>query len=227
MTTKIRTQTQLYDRLSEEIAWRRKELIYIKSVIEKNRYTAIINTLIRSGIPILYAHWEGFVKNAATSYIEFVARQNLKYEELACNFIALAMKTKLKNAQESNKSTIFVEVANFFRTGLSEKCYMQWENAVNTQSNLSSVIFKDIICCLGLDYSIYETKEKLIDEKLLRSRNEIAHGKELLIDYEQYIELHDEVINLINLFFNQIDNAASTKSYLHKNYASVHLTSTP
>ena len=79
--TKIRTVSQLSDKLSEEIAWRKKELIYIKSLIEKNRYKSVESTLIRSGTALLYAHWEGFIKNAATSYVEFVARQNLKYSE--------------------------------------------------------------------------------------------------------------------------------------------------
>jgi hypothetical protein len=47
----------------------------------------------------------------------------------------------------------------------------------------------------------------------LRTRNEVAHGQYLLIGYQQYVSLHDEVLGLIQLFFNQVDNAASMAAY--------------
>jgi hypothetical protein len=195
--------------------------------------------LLRSGTAILYAHWEGFVKNAATSYVEFVARQNLKYSELAPNFLALAVKKQLNEAQGSHRAVIFTKVVDFLITGLESKCLnqryeptgqapagispqgagnepkeIQWDDAIKTQSNLSSEVLKDIICILGLDYSLYETKEKIIDETLLRSRNEIAHGQYLLIGFDQYMELHHEIISLMDLFRDQIENAAISKYYL-------------
>lgn len=213
MTDKIRTLTQLIDKLDEEIAWRKKELIYIKTLAEKNRYKSTSDALLRSGITILYAHWEGFIKSAATLYLEFVARQNLKYDELTANFLAVAIKKKLSEAHETYKAIVFTKVAEFFVSGLSEKCSIQWEETIKT-SNLNSDILRDITCMLGLDYSKYETKEKEIDESLLRSRNEIAHGKYLLIDFDQYIKLHYEMINLMDLFKSQIENAAASKAYL-------------
>jgi hypothetical protein len=211
--TKIRTVSQLSDQLSEEIAWRKKELIYIKTLIEKNRYQTVQSTLLRSGTAILYAHWEGFVKNAATSYVEFVARQNLKYSELAPNFLALAVKRQLNEAQSSHRAVIFTKVVDFLITGLESKCLIQWDDAIKTQSNLNSEVLRDIVCILGLDYSLYETKEKIIDETLLRSRNEIAHGQYLLIEFDQYMELHHEIISLMDLFRDQIENAAISKTY--------------
>ncbi|KGF72367.1 hypothetical protein DO97_09135 [Neosynechococcus sphagnicola sy1] len=212
--TKIRTISQLSDQLSEEIAWRKKELIYIKTLVEKNKYRTVQSTLLRSGTAILYAHWEGFVKNAATSYVEFVARQNLKCSELAPNFLALAVKKQLNEAQGSYRAVIFTKVVDFLITGLESKCLIQWDDAIKTQSNLNSEVLKDIICILGLDYSLYETKEKIIDETLLRSRNEIAHGQYLLMEFDQYIELHHEIISLMDLFRDQIENAAISKAYL-------------
>lgn len=69
---------------------------------------------------------------------------------------------------------------------------------------------------LGLDYSPYATKEKIIDERLLGLRNNIAHGKYLTIDLRDYLELHSEVITMLNTFRNQIDNSANTQSYLRR-----------
>jgi hypothetical protein len=213
---KIRTVSQLNDQLSQEIAWRKKELIYIKTLIEKKNSKTVQDTLLRGGITILYAHWEGFVKNAATSYVEFVSRQNLKYSELASNFIALAVKRKLNEAQDNSKSAIFNKIIDFLMTGLDSTCSIQWNDSIKTRSNLNSEVLKDIISILGLDYSLYETKEKIIDETLLRSRNEIAHGQYLLIEFDQYMELHREIISLMDLLKNQIENAALLKTYCCK-----------
>jgi hypothetical protein len=213
MTDKIRTVNQLSDKLSGEIAWRKKELIYIKSLIQKNKCKSTSDALLRSGITILYAHWEGFIKSAATFYLEFISRQNLKYEELTVNFLAIAMKKRLSEAHESYKVVVFTQVADFFINRLGDTCSLPWEDIIKT-SNLNSDILRDIVYMLGLDYSLYETKEKIIDESLLRSRNEIAHGRYLIIDFDQYMNLHHEVITLLDLFKNQIENASVSRAYI-------------
>ncbi|MDT9293653.1 MAG: MAE_28990/MAE_18760 family HEPN-like nuclease [Arthrospira platensis PCC 7345] len=80
-------------------------------------------------------------------------------------------------------------------------------------SNLSSEIFKEITAILGLDFSPYSTKANLIDEKLLKTRNEIAHGEYLLFDRHEYIELHRMVIEMLDLFRTQIENAALQEAF--------------
>jgi hypothetical protein len=210
---KIRTLEELVDLLNREMAWRKKELLEIKRLVDSSKDSFRETTLIRSGVAMLYAHWEGFVKAAGTAYLNYVAMRKLKYEDLAAQLVALGMRKKLNEATQSRKATIHTEVARFFLTGLSERSSLPWESAVETKSNLKSEMLKEIACVLGIDYSQYETKEKLIDEKLLRCRNEIAHGQYLLVDYEEFCDLFDEMMNLLELFRNQIDNAATTCAY--------------
>jgi hypothetical protein len=210
---KIRTLEQLSDKLSEELAWRKKELSILKSLIDSKSFeSAKRNALLRSGITMLYAHWEGFVKVAANSYVEFVAMQKLPYNQLANNFIALAMKDQLDQARETEKATIYNEVAEFFMTKLNDRSVIKYEFRIAT-SNLSSSVFKEIMCMIGLDYSFYESKEVLIDEQLLKNRNIIAHGNYLDIDEKRYDEWHTKVIEMMDTLKNQIDNAASIKQY--------------
>jgi len=210
----IRTTEQLFDFLSAELTWRKKELSELQSLLElkslpQNRQ----NVLIRSGVAMLYAHWEGFVKNAASAYVEFVAMQRLSYRDLASNFVAIAIKDKLNDVMESNKTSVCIEVTDFLITKLSERSSIPYKSAINTKSNLSSQVLREITTVLGIDFSAYATKEKIIDEKLLKSRNNIAHGNYLIIDHDEYLELHNQVIEMMNLFRNHIDNSASMKSY--------------
>jgi hypothetical protein len=211
---KIRTPEQLSDFLSSEIAWRKKELTALRSLVESAKSTGKRKTFIRGGIALLYANWEGFVKQAASGYLEFVAMQRLQYADVTANFIALAVKAKLEAARQTNKAAVFNEVAEFFLTGLSGRCQFPYKGVIKTKANLSSEVFRDIVCILNLDYSLYETKEKFIDQKLLKQRNRIAHGKYLLVDCDEYLEVHREVISLLNLFRNQIDNAVLMQAYL-------------
>lgn len=211
---KLRTEGELYDYLTDALAWRKIELsAIVKSATTPATSIPQKNYQLRSAVALLYAHWEGFVKEAGTAYLNFVVMQGLPYADLTSNFVALAMKSKLDQAKDTNKATIYSEVSEFFLTGLTQRCSLNWQDAIQTQSNLSSIALREIIHALGLDYSPYQTKEKLIDEKLLLTRNNVAHGQYLPVGESDYLLLHQEITYLLQIFFNQISNAASQKSF--------------
>ena len=207
----IKTLELLQMTLDEDLAWRKKELTTIRSLVLSKSSKETIDLHIRSGIALTYAHWEGFIKAAGQAYLAYIACQRLHFSELSNNFITIAAKGKLTEARQSNKMTAYAQITEFFMAGLDETCNLPIE--IETKSNLSSEVLREITYILGVDYREYETKADLIDRTLLKSRNEIAHGKYLTIGLEQFLELLDEVIQLLNLFSNQISNAASLKTY--------------
>jgi hypothetical protein len=211
----IKSVYQLHNRLAKEMSWRRKELAQIKMLLAATTLNeAGRNTLLRAAVALLYGHWEAFIKIAATSYLEFLARQGHRCDELTSNFVALAMKRRLNEARQANAAEVFIGVAKFFLTGLHEQFNIDWDQAIDTQSNLKSLVLRDIVLRLGLDYRPYETREHMIDKTLLDSRNQIAHGQYLFIDLTTYMGLHDSVLELLDGFTEQIINAAKTKLYL-------------
>jgi hypothetical protein len=213
--TKIRNVEQLYDTLSRELSWRIKELDQVQSLVRLSAGTRLKqDAAIRAGITLMYAHWEGFIKQAATAYLNFVNEQKLDYNQLAVNFVALSMKSRLHLGAQSSKATIFNGVAEFFLTGLHTQATIPWHSVINTKSNLSSSVFKEIVVTLGLDYTHFETKENLIDESLLWRRNNIAHGEFLEVGADLFFDLFDEITNMMKLFRNLIDNAATSKAYV-------------
>lgn len=62
---KIRTENDLQDAIDSELAWCKRELSAVRSNIASARKFAK-DTAIRAGIALLYAHWEGSIKNAVS-----------------------------------------------------------------------------------------------------------------------------------------------------------------
>jgi hypothetical protein len=176
---KIRSLLDLNDVIGRELAWRKKELSAISILIQKRRDHERI-VLLRAAVPILYAHWEGFIKKASSCYLQYVSRRKLKYADLKSNFVALACKSALSESLNSNKLLLFNDVVYFITHNQQEVAQIPYENVIDTKSNLNSDVFINIIHQLGVSYdSFYNTKELIIDGSLLKKRNQMHMEREL------------------------------------------------
>ncbi len=210
MTT--RSIDQLDQALDEDLAWRKRELTTVKLMLDKTRPHERA-LLLRAAICILYAHWEGFVKNAANRYVSFVATRGVSYRNLAPNFIAVGLRADIKRAGESDNPILHNDLVSKLLSDLSDHPNSHWENVVNTRSNLNSKTLEEILALVGLDAREYLSKGMLVDGKLLANRNQVAHGTRIDIDYADYIELHSQVISLVEQFRTDIQNAAVTERF--------------
>jgi hypothetical protein len=170
----IRTSFDLQNLLDEDLAWRRKELSIHKTLIETSKASETLNAAIRSGIPILYAHWEGYIKAISIGYLEFVSCQQEPHKNLSESFLLLAIKSVWDGTATQNEN--LRKTIHFIANSGDKRSNLPYKDVISTRSNLNSTNLKDIIHTLGLDYSEYELKEKLIDEKLVKARHTIAHG---------------------------------------------------
>lgn len=210
---KIRSLLELNDIISCELSWRKKELITLSFLVKKKREHERA-VLLRASIPILYAHWEGFIKNTASYYLQYVSRKKLKYSELQSNFIAIACKSALKESLQSNKILLLRQVVDFLVCNQQEISKIPYDNVIDTGSNLNSEVFINILHQIGLSYdSFYLTKELAIDGALLKKRNAIAHGERLDVTEEEFSELSQLVLELLEYFRNHVENAATTEDF--------------
>ncbi len=214
MSKKNRTLLDLQDNLDEDFAWRIKELSLLKSKIPNtpNR-DALQDALIRACITMLYAHWEGFVKCAAENYLNYVSLRRLRHDQLESCFVALCLKKKINEVDNTNRFDLQTAAVDFMLQQLNERAYIPYEGIIQTKSNLSFFVFRDICTVIGIDYTKYQLEEPLIDKQLLSLRNSIAHGKYLSINFNEYLVIYEKLIKMMRDIKDDILNAAATEKF--------------
>ncbi len=209
---KIRSIDELEDLVSSEYAWRRKELTNLRGIaLSAKKSTS--NNLLRSLIPILYAHWEGFVKQVSIAKLTYLVSKGIKYKDLNESFLAYAAFEAFAGQIPAKRFEAISKIAKG-DIGLDAPMKLNPEKYIDTKSNLNSEVLKEISLKVGIDYAIFELKENMIDERFLGLRNKICHGEIVIVTKIEFDNLYAEVICLIDLFKNLILNSVHTKSYL-------------
>lgn len=209
---KIKTEEDLIEKLDEDFAWRRKELTSIYADIDLAT-TVKLNSQLRIGITILYAHWEGFIKNAADLYLNYIAIRKLKYCDLSPCFLALSLRKKLIDYQDTYKALSHIKLIEFMKEGMDERASIPYNNIIKTNSNLNFETLAEILCLIGLDYRQYEVSEFLINKRLVEQRNSIAHGQFLSVDKSDFEKLYNEIFRIMNDIKDKIIYSVENGSY--------------
>ena len=211
---KIRTTEELMNYLDDDLAWRRKEVIELRS-IARSAKAKKADVHVRAGVAMLYAHWEGFIKNASNAYVVFVSALGIKTRELQDSFVALSMKAKLAQMGDSGKSSVAVPAIAHLMSILDKPALLP-AAGITAVGNLKSEVFVNIAGWLGIDVARYTARFNLIDETLLASRNKIAHGEYLNISPQRFDSLAEEIMELMIWFKTDLENAAACRSFQRK-----------
>lgn len=218
----MQTPEALDKKLQRELGWRKKELLVVEAQIRHAEETDRLNTALRSGIVLLYAHWEGFIKRVASAYLDFVRanihERNLCYRNINHALIALTLEHRLierwRKADGKNWE-IPARITEFFMESITDHAQlpkakqipmlltwkMEWEN------------FFEIMVGLGLDFAPYHSLETkiLLNTRLFQNRNTVAHGERIFrdgLDKSQYLQIHAEILVLMDNVSEQIYRAA-------------------
>lgn len=210
---KIRTVEDLDRAIDGEVVWRKRELTTALQLAQRSSGTdQRVN--LRSGVVILYAHWEGWIKTVAQLYVRYVNTLSIPYEALSEAFLGNALKTKMSAIEEATAPLVHNQFASFMRTGLSKGARLS-EDLVRTESNLSSNVLFDILERIGLENRpAYSLRANRIDTDLVQKRNTIAHGQHLDLTLDDFRSLRTDILELLEIFTDDVRNAASMGKHL-------------
>lgn len=202
---RVRTSSQFINTLGDEFSWRHKELLDMRLI---TRSSNVVNqkVLIRAGVPLAYAHWEGFVKAGSELLLNFVSHQNLQNDQLADPYFAHSVKSQISMVLDSSRSIAVVEAACFVRDAHGKKAEIRHKNYVDTASNLSSEVFQQIAGSLGIELGPYRHLYPYIDETIVNSRNKIAHGEFMQLSVSDFHALVDRVADLMRMYKTDLEN---------------------
>lgn len=210
--------TVLLSEICQERDWRLKELefyhktpyLYVNSLFKGH-----IEKYWKMCIPMLYAHWEGFVIITFRLLSDYITSQAIQFSSAPESLILLANKKRF----EYLKGNCSLEQQRKF---LNEFLYFQnkgfeipSESCVSANSNLNFKQFKIILNSFNIEMTkVYNDNEANV-EKLVTFRNKIAHGENsILVKGEDVNALLECVISMIDETIIIIERYILNKKYL-------------
>jgi len=206
---KIRSKTELQEKVNADIAQRKLEIINLKGLLHKAKNKN--ETLLAKCLVVLsYSHWEGFVKNASRFYMMYIKSKGLSQHQYSQPLRSSLFYRHIMRKSDSAINKIL----------LTENCLynnMDFEIDVNdlcdTESNLNFDTLKKILFNVGIRSTEFDTKEIFINERIVGDRNKFAHGELQPYTKKEACDIADEVIKLVDKYKTEIENAIATDSY--------------
>lgn len=211
--SKIKTQNQLLHCIQDDFAWRHQEIMNFRTSISASKDIKR-NTLIRGGVAICYAHWEGYIKSSTEMLISYISNQKHKNNELADIYLSRSMKTSLDSFIQTKEPDLATNLVNKIINDQEKRANLNHKNFVNTESNLSSTVFNRIAKSVGVNVERYKDIYPFIDEQVLNKRNAIAHGEILDINPEDFNRISERVLDTMRWYKTDLEDIAVNKSYL-------------
>lgn len=207
------TEADLSRQLVEDRTWRIREISDLRTAIERAD-SILQKVLLRGLVTICYAHWEGYVRFAASKYMEHIALRKFYLRELHRQFTRNLFLPQLSALEGSRNS--FAERCRIVDSILdsSDQQFRRLNSdLINTQSNLNFKIFSAICLVCGLPISDFEDYEDFIDIMLLKRRNAIAHGDDTFVAKEDLLPVTEKTIQLMRNFGDLLDNHVTLRKY--------------
>lgn len=195
----------LVDDLDRSLSWRKYELstLFLQA---KSNTDKIQESLLRACIVMLYAHWEGFIKDATRIYIDNINKQKINLEDLSHRLARLAFSKDIEEFPKHKKYKTYGDC--YGKIINCRKTYKKLTNEIDVKSNLTSKIFKDILYLIDDDENKYKDFFEYID-KVVDARNAISHGRQLksgIATIIEFDEVHKKINDAIEIFKNAIIN---------------------
>ena len=211
---KIRTKTELLDRIDKDSAWRKHEIINLQGTVLSNTNIKKVMPILKSLVLVSYSHWEGFVKAASSFYLSFLQVQSFPSNQLSVRLLSSLYfwndQKKPKKVQDS------ISRYEDLIKGNQREFSFYIDDMCSTESNLNYDVLSKIMSSIGLDSTSFLLEKPFIDERLLKFRNKFAHGDYSYdgdMNINEAIEISKKVLELMAMFKTELENAIVAESF--------------
>jgi hypothetical protein len=209
----LRTADEFSAAITSDLTWRIREISDLRAAIRRID-ASLRPSVLRAGVPLIYAHWEGHVIVVARAYVDFLAIRRPEYSTIRPSFRLNEFFNDFKTLGQTrlNYRQQIDLISKIVDSGSTQMRRIDGE-VVSSLSNLNSGVLKDICEYLSVDTGNFKDDYDFIDKILLHRRNNIAHGQFMNIDEAALLEMSDRVINLMRSFNNLVENDVVLGAY--------------
>lgn len=202
---------KVLEEISLDIDWRNEELRKIE-IISSNLIDDDLKFFLKAIIPLLYAHWEGFVVSSLKKIFKYLNNLKLNSDNYCDIYLTTAYEQTLKSLEDSTGfDKRKKHLINLYRSFKEE---VKLDEKIDTKSNLNYKVLSEICKKINLKNEIFEIYELELNE-LVNIRNSISHGEnaysfDKYVDIEIYIEL---IKNLMLDFQSELQDLLKQEKY--------------
>lgn len=200
--------------VADNLDKRRLELTKLRRILLKFSGTPLECMAVRMSIPMIYAVWEGYVKEVCQLYLEYIEKTVSRVADLDPAIIGYLWTSALRpltGGLNFSRKTSIARLA--LETDTKPVVFDREEKEINTKSNLNYRCLENIAEHLCLDISSLSGWEKHLDA-LVHLRNNIAHGsrpdKLMYSDFDSYVH---NMVNLMDAFEQVISMAVASRAF--------------
>lgn len=179
------------DYLTRDLDWRETEIASMRLLLLSGSVTEAQNTvLLRAAWALLYAHYEGFCKNALATFFDAARGSGIRCSTLPRPTKILALGDTFGRLRNLPNSDFLAAIESFSSSHLDK---IPDFPEVDTQSNLWPNVLIDLMVSADLSPAKVE-EHRLKLSTLVARRNGIAHGENNMIPEFEYYKSYEKVV---------------------------------
>lgn len=201
----------VFDSIQADIDWRLAELNIVNRILDSldQKESKVI---LKSTIPMIYAHWEGFVVSSIKTVFTHLNSLSLNNENYCHTYLTVAYEDSLKSLDDSCGFDKRKQHLITLHDKFSKECKLP--KKLDTKSNLNFDVLRGICQKTNLNIKSFDSYKAQLN-KLLSIRNSIVHGDNAHVfdsyeDIDQYIDLLE---NLMLDFKSEIEDLLQNEKY--------------
>ncbi|CEH80978.1 MAE_28990/MAE_18760 family HEPN-like nuclease [Xanthomonas citri] len=177
--------------LTNDLDWRETEIASMRILLSSGSATPSQQTvLLRAAWALLYAHYEGFCKNALVIFFDAVCKSGVLEEHLPRSTRLFALASTLRKLRGLPDHEVLEELENFVSLYLRKAPVFP---DVDTKSNLWPNVLIELMESADLcTDKVIENRSKL--HTLVARRNKIAHGENSIIPELSYYKSYEDAV---------------------------------
>ena len=179
------------DSLTRDLDWRETEIASMRLLLLSGSVSANQNkVLLRAAWALLYAYYEGFCKNALTTFFDAAQGSGVKCSALPSPMKIHALGDALRRLRNLPNPDCLAEIESFSGSYLDKTPKFP---EVDTRSNLWPNVLVELMEVADLSPAkVQEHHVKLVT--LVARRNGIAHGENNMISEFAYYKSYEDVV---------------------------------